>query len=164
MRSALTTTSSLLTRTSGLVFCNDTATTEIYTLSLHDALPICHIIAVSERLRQFAIALGAEPARVKVIPNGVDTARFFARDRDESRKKYGLPLDRKIVLSVGHLIELKGHHRVIRAVGEARAEGSDADLLIVGGAGDAQSYEPEIRQGMSGPDLERNVRFIGEVP
>src|SRR3712207_9528212 len=23
------------------VFCNDTATTEIYTLSLHDALPIC---------------------------------------------------------------------------------------------------------------------------
>src|SRR5437660_2272517 len=24
------------------VFCRDTATTEIYTLSLHDALPICH--------------------------------------------------------------------------------------------------------------------------
>ena len=24
-------------------FFNDTATTEIYTLSLHDALPICHI-------------------------------------------------------------------------------------------------------------------------
>src|SRR3974377_2604206 len=26
---------------SALFFCNDTATTEIYTLSLHDALPIC---------------------------------------------------------------------------------------------------------------------------
>src|SRR5258708_23518618 len=26
-----------------LFFFNDTATTEIYTLSLHDALPICHI-------------------------------------------------------------------------------------------------------------------------
>src|SRR3712207_8274232 len=25
-----------------MVFFNDTATTEIYTLSLHDALPICH--------------------------------------------------------------------------------------------------------------------------
>jgi teichuronic acid biosynthesis glycosyltransferase TuaC len=123
-----------------------------------------HIIAVSERLRQFAIALGVEPARVKVIPNGVDTTRFFPRDRVESRKKYGLPLDRKIVLSAGHLIELKGHHRVIRAVGEARAEGIDADLLIVGGAGDAQSYEQEIRQAMSGADLERNVRFLGEVP
>src|SRR2546430_16026816 len=27
---------------SSLFFFNDTATTEIYTLSLHDALPICH--------------------------------------------------------------------------------------------------------------------------
>src|SRR5256885_15266052 len=27
---------------SDLFFFNDTATTEIYTLSLHDALPICH--------------------------------------------------------------------------------------------------------------------------
>src|SRR2546429_1511676 len=25
-------------------FFNDTATTEIYTLSLHDALPICHVL------------------------------------------------------------------------------------------------------------------------
>src|SRR2546422_9538035 len=28
---------------SGFFFFNDTATTEIYTLSLHDALPICHV-------------------------------------------------------------------------------------------------------------------------
>src|SRR5687768_17860158 len=27
-------------------FFNDTATTEIYTLSLHDALPICRVVAV----------------------------------------------------------------------------------------------------------------------
>ena len=26
-----------------IFFFNDTATTEIYTLSLHDALPICHV-------------------------------------------------------------------------------------------------------------------------
>src|SRR5258708_34924312 len=29
-------------------FFNDTATTEIYTLSLHDALPICSVLAVYE--------------------------------------------------------------------------------------------------------------------
>src|SRR6266851_10185578 len=29
-----------------LFFFNDTATTEIYTLSLHDALPICHRVRV----------------------------------------------------------------------------------------------------------------------
>src|SRR5260221_2258444 len=29
-----------------IFFCNDTATTEIYTLSLHDALPISHVCLV----------------------------------------------------------------------------------------------------------------------
>ena len=31
-------------------FFNDTATTEIYTLSLHDALPICHFIVEREKI------------------------------------------------------------------------------------------------------------------
>src|SRR3712207_5126866 len=31
-------------------FFNDTATTEIYTLSLHDALPICEVVAASGSL------------------------------------------------------------------------------------------------------------------
>ena len=30
-------------------FFNDTATTEIYTLSLHDALPICRFISIIVR-------------------------------------------------------------------------------------------------------------------
>src|ERR1043166_10322641 len=34
---------------SGLFFFNDTATTEIYTLSLHDALPICAVRKAHER-------------------------------------------------------------------------------------------------------------------
>src|SRR2546426_2181935 len=38
-------------------FFNDTATTEIYTLSLHDALPICVVQrAVSEAVREAGIA------------------------------------------------------------------------------------------------------------
>src|SRR2546426_11125381 len=37
----------LLSACGSFFFFNDTATTEIYTLSLHDALPICHL---AERL------------------------------------------------------------------------------------------------------------------
>src|SRR3712207_7104142 len=39
-----------------ICFFNDTATTEIYTLSLHDALPICRVTAFLER---FVTDLGA---------------------------------------------------------------------------------------------------------
>src|SRR2546430_12092918 len=42
-------------------FFNDTATTEIYTLSLHDALPICVAVAPLRR----SIALDLKDVRIK---------------------------------------------------------------------------------------------------
>src|SRR3712207_8181935 len=44
----------MIVRTTGTLFFfffNDTATTEIYTLSLHDALPICSSLQASTRVR-----------------------------------------------------------------------------------------------------------------
>src|SRR5256885_7140159 len=59
-------------------FFNDTATTEIYTLSLHDALPICHA-AVEQRLQRGAHLVRGHPV--------VGRARIFlvGRDRKSTR-------------------------------------------------------------------------------
>ncbi len=35
------------------------------------------IFTQSNRLRQFAIEMGADPEKVKVVPNGVDAGVFF---------------------------------------------------------------------------------------
>src|SRR5256885_10843155 len=51
-------------------FFNDTATTEIYTLSLHDALPISHIPHV-QRIAQTGVTL-------RVILDDLDTAKALA--------------------------------------------------------------------------------------
>lgn len=122
------------------------------------------VIAVSERLRQFAIGLGVKPEHVKTIPNGVDTTRFFVRDQTESRRQHGIPLDRKMILSAGHLIELKGHHRIIQALSGIRNQGTDAELVIAGGGGDVKSFEQEIHRTVSDCGLQQHVRFMGEVP
>src|SRR2546425_2537147 len=42
-------------------FFNDTATTEIYTLSLHDALPICTIVFSGHRHSRAASTSGSTP-------------------------------------------------------------------------------------------------------
>src|SRR3712207_4174860 len=39
-------------------FFNDTATTEIYTLSLHDALPICDLLAFNSPVSHIGIYIG----------------------------------------------------------------------------------------------------------
>src|SRR5256885_7383454 len=57
-------------------FFNDTATTEIYTLSLHDALPISQAFAISA-----ALAVAALPA-LGFIGMWISTMRY-ALDRSE---------------------------------------------------------------------------------
>src|SRR3712207_9573439 len=53
-------------------FFNDTATTEIYTLSLHDALPICSVAAPGGRGDgQRTTPDRARPARRCAAPSGV---------------------------------------------------------------------------------------------
>src|SRR3989442_6333590 len=69
-----------------LFFFNDTATTEIYTLSLHDALPICHhLIGESEMAgasdhHHVAVALQMVVSRVNIREH---VAAF--RDRKSTR-------------------------------------------------------------------------------
>src|SRR5256885_16404423 len=53
-------------------FFNDTATTEIYTLSLHDALPICDVVVVQLSLNgnhrgDLPMGLGTLPATGKEV-------------------------------------------------------------------------------------------------
>src|SRR3712207_9030415 len=53
-----------------MLFINDTATTEIYTLSLHDALPICLFIARISRgrtIRQFVAGVLLVPSVVSLV-------------------------------------------------------------------------------------------------
>jgi glycosyltransferase involved in cell wall biosynthesis len=117
------------------------------------------VIAVSNRLREFAVSLGASEARAAVIPNGVDRTIFHPRDRATCRDKHGIPREARVVLSAGHLIELKGHHRIIRAL--AQVDG--AMLLIAGGEGARASYAAEIRREAGAPGVAGRVRFLGHV-
>ena len=121
------------------------------------------VFTVSERLRQFAIGLGAQADRVRTIPNGVDTSVFFPRERSTCRNKYGLAPDRPVVLSVGALVERKGHHRIIEALRAISAEGAGAQLLIAGGAGPEGDYEATIRQAVSDSGMQQVVRFLGVI-
>ena len=84
------------------------------------------LIAVSAALKAAMVELGAPDGKVTVLRNGVDTALFRPTERDATR--HALGLTRPTLISVGLLIERKGHHRVI----EALTQLADFDLLVVG--------------------------------
>ncbi len=120
------------------------------------------VIAVSERLRDFAVSRGASPERTITIPNGVDASIYHPRDREAIRLKKAVPREAKVILTAGHLIELKGHHFAIRAAARLRERGLPVRLLIAGGPGHAASFEADLRRMAAGAgDM---VTFLGEVP
>src|SRR5256885_7024819 len=55
-------------------FFNDTATTEIYTLSLHDALPISPVACLAVRSRAFAAEVSTRCSRRPMQTNSATTA------------------------------------------------------------------------------------------
>ena len=117
-------------------------------LRLADAL-----IAVSSALGERLVALGADPSRVHVLRNGVDLTLFRPPDdRDASRRALGL--DGPTLLSVGHLIERKGHDRVIEALARLPER---VCLLIVG---DGPLARP-LRALADRLGLGARVRFLG---
>jgi teichuronic acid biosynthesis glycosyltransferase TuaC len=122
------------------------------------------IVTVSERLRQFAIGMGAEASRVRTIPNGIDTELFYPRDYAATRARLGMPMDRPAILSAGYLIERKGHHRVIGALAELRRQGSAAELWVVGGPGREGQFEARIHDAVKQHGVAGAVHFTGTVP
>ena len=77
-------------------------------------------VAVSADLKKTMVFLGIEESKINVIPNGIDPERFYKIDKFQAREYLGLSLKGKILLSVGALIEIKGHHLLIEALAKLR--------------------------------------------
>jgi glycosyltransferase involved in cell wall biosynthesis len=120
--------------------------------AIHDASAL---VAVSSALKSALLELGAPDDKVTVLRNGVDTALFRPpEDRNAVRARLGLT--RPTLISVGLLIERKGHHRTI----EAMRLLPEFDLLIVGEGPERERLSALVR----GLGLTDRVRLLGARP
>lgn len=74
------------------------------------------IFCVSEKLQNEAIKLGADPEKIVLAPNSIDSKRFRPIDKKYCRNTLGLPQDAFIVSFTGSFIERKGPLRVLEAI------------------------------------------------
>ncbi|HBS34058.1 MAG TPA: glycosyltransferase WbuB [Parvularcula sp.] len=87
------------------------------------------VLPVTRALGAYVEAAGVDPARIEVIPNGVEAAFLKEHDPRPVRARYGL--DGKIVLGfTGFVRDWHGLDRIVAYLGERRR--SDLAFLIVG--------------------------------
>lgn len=122
------------------------------------------IIAVSEDLKQRALRYGIPGAKAVVIPNGVDTRLFQFMDKRESRARCGLPLEGKVIVSVGSLIERKGFHRIVEVLPQLKARFGTLRLVLIGGPSPEGDYSPALLEKIRECGVEKEVLLKGPKP
>jgi glycosyltransferase involved in cell wall biosynthesis len=112
------------------------------------------IVTVSQALKDELVELGVAACKVTVLRNGVDLVLFHPAAREETRAKMGL--QGRVLLSVGHLIERKGHNFVIAALPDL-----PEFSLMIAGDGPERSALERLAVELKVSD---RVRFLGSVP
>ncbi len=115
------------------------------------------MITVCQALKDTLTGLGVDETRVRVLRNGVDLKRFhtFTSDGARDAARAELKIDGLTLLSVGHLIERKGHDLVIGAMPLL----PEFRLLIAGG-GEENGRLKALAASLKVAD---RVRFLGPV-
>lgn len=122
------------------------------------------IFSVAASLKHHVVSLGAEADKIRVVGNGVDSAKFSPMPKVEARTVLGLPADAPVLVSVGGLVERKGFHRVIEVLPALRREFPDLKYLVVGGASAEGDWRSQLEAQVARLNLKDAVKFLGTLP
>ncbi len=118
-----------------------------------------HIIAVSTDMKNKVVdEYGVEDRNVTVIPNGIDTQKFYAAEKTKAQGKCYLKPGKKYILSLCRLSKEKGLEYLLKAF--SLLDVNDAELIMVGD-GPLRTHLVGLAQQLN---IANKVRFIGEVP
>jgi glycosyltransferase involved in cell wall biosynthesis len=117
------------------------------------------LVAVSRGVQQFLAAqLRIDPARIRVVPNGVAPVLESPASVAELRRR--VDGAGPVIATVASLTPKKGHEHLLRAVARLRARGVAAAVLL---AGDGP-LRPQLEALAGELGLAESVQFLGNVP
>ncbi|MDM4764881.1 glycosyltransferase family 4 protein [Pelomonas sp. SE-A7] len=117
-------------------------------------------IGVCNALMDVLRGWGLPEQKLNVFRNGVDLERFRPVDSQEAREALGLKGPGPWIISVGYLIERKGHHLTIEALAQLAPRLPEARLVFVG-QGEEEGALRALAQQLGVAD---RVIFAGPQP
>jgi len=103
---------------------------------------------------------GIDPARCRVIRNGVDPTACSPRDKADARRRLGLNSDQVYIGFIGGFFPWHGLDTLVEAMAILRHDYPAATLLLVGDGPDKPGLQSMVLQR----GLQEAVSFMGRVP
>src|SRR5262249_23324281 len=124
------------------------------------------IVALSPHMRERAIACGADPSKVEVIPNGIESGEIGVKSPASSQSsggtsaaEEGAVVDSLKLLFVGTLDRRKGVDVLLRAAKSLKEKNIPFSLRIVGNG----PLRPELNRLIADYGLSDDVALLGSV-
>ena len=119
------------------------------------------VATINEKLKDYAISMGANPEETYVVRAGIDLERYDPNiDGSEIRERYGIEKDDSVFFFMGWLYDFSGLKEVATELSKIMDEKPDIKLLIVGD-GDAFDDLQRIREDYH---LENQIILTGKQP
>jgi len=118
------------------------------------------LTAITPRLRDYAVSMGAKSQTSSYLPSGADTDLFFYQEKDSSlMNKYNISPEDQVLLFAGTIYNFSGLDKIISSLPRALKKNPNLKLLIVG----AGEQEPQLKSLVQELRLERSVIFTGFI-
>lgn len=116
-------------------------------------------VGVCQALVDVLRGWGADPARLHVIGNGVDTQRFKPMPQAQAQAQLGLQ-GHPLLISVGHLVPVKGHDLSLQALAQLAPRWPGLRMCFVGDGPQRAALQAQA----AALGIAEQVRFVGTVP
>lgn len=129
----------------------------LFTYQDQIAMANYYTVLNGETMRK-ALALGMPESQCTIIPNGVDTGRFYfsKEQREIVRTKYSVSTDCRVFITTGAVIDRKGQYDFLHVL---ESLGIDYQYWIVGKGPDEQ----RINEYVTDHQLEDKVKMLGYI-
>lgn len=123
-------------------------------------------IAISEYIKNYMREdLGVPFDKIEIIRNGVESADYHSIDRQAAKKaimtELGIDINKRVVASIGRLVQLKGHNYLIDAARDILNKYDDVHFLIVGNDKIDIEWANGLKRLVKDKKLEKYFTFTG---
>jgi glycosyltransferase involved in cell wall biosynthesis len=123
-----------------------------------------YLIATSEQERLELLSGGVKDSRIVIRRNGIELPAHDI-EPGEFRRRWGIPLDTKLVLFLGRLISKKSPDLLLEAFAQWRQNAPlDQDaVLVMAGPGENDGFVPSLRTLANRVGAKVRVLFVGPL-